>query len=124
MTVAASPCVAEYDVTRAGPNQRWPLPFAYMAPEHVTAMLLPPVAAAQASARMLRQGTEFSVNGQEAETLIPLPLGARLRFSRNTPLEQPTLWVEGQALDTQAIMRACDRLTMMVQELAARLEGA
>ena len=118
MTVAATPCVVEYRVERASLNQRWPLPFAYMAAEHVTATLTPQTQGLKP--RQLQQGTDFSVSGQEAVTHIPLSVGARLRFARTTPAEQPILWVEGQAIDTQAIMHACDRLTMMVQELVAR----
>ena len=121
MTVAATPCVVEYRVERASLNQRWPLPFAYMAAEHVTAALTPQTQGA--SARQLQQGADFSVIGQEAVTHIPLPVGARLRFARTTPAEQPILWVQGQTIDTLAIMHACDRLTMLVQELAARVEG-
>ena len=121
MTVAATPCVVEYRVERASLNQRWPLPFAYMAAEHVTAALTPQTQGAPP--RQLQQGADFSVIGQEAVTHIPLSVGARLCFARTTPAEQPILWIEGQAIDTQAIMHACDRLTMLVQELAARVEG-
>lgn len=117
MTVAAGPCAVEYRIDRASQNQRWPLPFAYMAPEHIAASL----SAASGSGRTLRYGTEFTVSGQEVVTLTLLPVGSTLRLARTTPLEQPTLWVEGQAISTQAIMRACDRLTCMVQELAERV---
>ena len=115
MTVEAQACNVEYAVTRAATNLRWSLPFATAAPEHVTASL-------PELGRTLRPGTDFSVQGREVVTHISLPLGTTLRLARSTPLEQPILWVEGQAISTQAIMNACDRLTMMVQELAARVE--
>ncbi len=118
MTVAAGPCAVEYRIDRAGQNQRWPLPFAYVAPEHVTVSLT----TASGNSRALKPGTDFTVDGQEVVTLAMLPGGGTLCLGRATPLEQPTLWVEGQAISTQAIMRACDRLTCMVQELAERVE--
>lgn len=118
MTVAAGPCAVEYRIDRASQNQRWPLPFAYMAAEHVTASLT----TASGSGRALRAGAEYTVSGQEVVTLTLLPVGSTLRLARSTPLEQPTLWVEGQTISTQAIMRACDRLTCIVQELAERVE--
>ena len=114
MTVEAMPCVADYTVTRASANVSWPLPFAVLAPEHVTASL-------PELGRTLVRGEEYRVSGKEVVTLVPLPLGATLRLARATPLEQPVLWVEGQALAAADIMAACDRLTLMVQELAARI---
>ena len=118
MTVAAGPCAVEYRIDRASQRQSWPLPFAFLAPEHVTASLT----TSSGARRTLQAGAEFMVSGQEAVTLVPLPVGGTLRLARATPMEQPTLWVEGQAISTQAIMRACDRLTCMVQELAERIE--
>ncbi|MDR2054985.1 MAG: hypothetical protein LBQ10_03835 [Desulfovibrio sp.] len=112
MTVDSTPTGIVYTVTSGAAGAEYPLTFPYIDPEDIRAYH-----ATSRAPTYLVYGADYTVAGQTLTTMTELPVGAALAVYRETPVTQEILWVDGQAVYTPDIMRADDKLTLILQEM-------
>jgi hypothetical protein len=112
MTVDSTPTGIVYTITDDAAGTEYPLNFPYIDPDDVKAFY-----AVGSDRTPLVYGTDYTVDGQMLTSLSAWPVNAALAIYRETPLTQEILWVDGQAIYAPDIMRADDKLTLILQEM-------
>lgn len=119
MTVSTTSTGVVYEVSPPVTGAEYPIDFPYLHERDVRAYY-----ALDNAETELVYGTDYEVSGRALIPLSEYPPGAKLAIYRETPLTQEILWVDGQAVYPPAIMAGDDKLTMIVQELAANVDRA
>lgn len=103
-----------------GKQQLWPVPFAFVQPEHVLAIH----SKTDGTHVTLAYGYDYTVTGGGTGGTLQylLPAGDRLTIWREMPLTQELDLHNTGPLDMEAVERALDGITMQVQQLNEGME--
>ncbi len=119
MTIVSRPTVEHY--RGDGVQTQWPVGFAFFRPEHVRAGL----SADEGELVLLEQGRDYVVRCDEGFgggiVECSVPEGQRLTIWLDQPFTQDVDLRNTGVLDAEVLEQACDRLTLMAQQLRDEL---
>jgi hypothetical protein len=110
-----------YTITEPDAGAEYSIDYPYIAPEDIKAVYSPTPGGALTH---LVYGADYTVDGQTVTSLTPWPLGAALALFRETEATQDITLGGWAGLHTPSIMKADDKLTMLVQEMLERMDRA